>query len=137
MMLVVGTSVGDLVRVREVGAELHRRLGRASLPMPLRLAAAEGLPMAPGIESVSLEDRALYKPVADPREQGVWIAHALAASLMLRRGIRYTDERAWALVVELLVPDWVWSWGSLDVVVASHQAAPLWLLGICHAARAA
>ncbi len=133
----VGTTVADLARVQDVGAELHRRLGRASLPNPLRLAAAEGLPMAPGIESVCLEERALYKIVTDPREQGVWIAHALAASLMLRRGIRYTDERAWALVVELLVPEWVWSWGSLDTVIATHQSAPLWLLGICHAARAA
>lgn len=90
--------------------------------------------MAPGPESVSLEERALYKIVSDPREQGVWIAHALAASLLLRRGMRYTPSATWSLAVELLVPEWIWSWGPLEAVTAAHEHAPAWLIGLCYAA---
>lgn len=138
-MTMVGRAwaVPELIRARSITAGLHARCGRQMLPDPLRLAAAEGLRMAPGPSTIALEDRAIFRVTTLDREQGILIAQALAASIMLRRGIRYTDARSWALVVELLVPEWVWSWGSLDVVAVAHASAPPWLLGICHAARAA
>ncbi len=135
--IIDAVDLADLVRLRGIAAELHRRTGRTAMPDPLRLAAAEGVAMAGGPETLALEDRALFRCSADPREEGLWIAFALAVSILLRRGIPYSEAHAWTLALNLLVPDWIFAGRALDDVIAQHVHAPAWLVGVRWRLRAA
>lgn len=134
MCLGLGPCEGDPAApgatIREcsgIAEELHERTEWEAPPNPLHLAAEEGVRLyaqPEGEREIVLPDRGFFASAVHPDERGLWIAHALAGCLLLRRNMAIADRSMWLLAAELLAPAWIWRGPR----VARHSWAPRWLL---------
>lgn len=126
-------SPTDLSVVIAIATDLHRRAVWHVPPDPLRLAAVEGvavhkLPAGFDLRS-GFDGLAIYYPdVGDQRDEGLWIASALAGCLLQRRGVTRTEPRVWTLAGELLAPSWLLGTAKARRVLTGHPWAPAWLV---------
>lgn len=118
----------DVDRVRRLAEAVHDVTGRCTYPVPMTMAEAAGIPLSAGPGTCSIWERALYGVSTDRREQGSLMTAALAGTILLRAGIRAQPESIALLVVELLVPDFVFGLAHLQDVVLHHTWAPSTLI---------
>lgn len=114
----------EVARVRRLADRIHDLADRMDFPVPLLMAKSADVRLSPGPGQCSLWERALHGVSSDQREQGALMVAALAGTMLLRAQIRARPETVALLVVELLVPEWVFGLGPLPEIVARHTWAP-------------
>lgn len=126
-------TAAEVARIEMIARELHYRSGWESPPDPAVLAHHAGVTLFPLPAGCALpeafgEVESLYRSQPRPRNDGLAAAYALAASLVLKRGIPWSHVFCWRLAAELLAPAWAIDARGMDHLAAEHPHAPPWLV---------
>ncbi len=127
-----GLSIAEVDELERIATVTQRRGGWRSPPAPIEHARVESVEIhvlpALGLPPPFSMDTSYCIEVEDAREQGLWIAYALAATLLLRQGMRATEERRWTLAGYLVAPAWAVDAVGCEALARSHPHAPSWLV---------